>query len=100
MYNLLLFLPGASAFVTSNYVKFRITTPYNGLAATNKTLEPLFFPEAGEPGPLENYAEYMGFGPAEKWKAVRYSVYAMAVGYLLSETLDIVSRPLTEYPFV
>ena len=31
------------------------------------------------------FAEFMGFGPKEKWKAVRYTVYAFTIGYLGSE---------------
>ena len=77
-----------SAFITAGKVKhLREKVPV--VSATNKTLSGLFFPpEVPDPGPLENYAEYMGFEPEEKWKAVRYTVYALATGYMMAENVQ------------
>ncbi len=46
-------------------------------------------PEAEVPNdPVTKFAAFMGFEPEEKWKAVRYSIYALAIGYLASELGD------------
>jgi len=33
-------------------------------------------------------AEFMGFESDEKWKAVRYTIYALVGGYLLGDVKD------------
>ncbi len=46
-------------------------------------------PEAEDPNdPVAKFAAFMGFETHEKWKAVRYSAYALVIGYLGSELID------------
>ena len=56
----------------------------------DKKIEKLgLVPEAEDPNdPVAKFAAFMGFEPNEKWKAVRYTVYALAIGYLGSELVD------------
>ena len=37
---------------------------------------------------LAKYAEWFGFPPDQKWRAIRYTFYAMLGGYLLGEAGD------------
>ena len=79
-----------SAFITAGQVEhLRDLRRISSVSATNKTLSGLFFPpEVSDPGPLERVAVYMGYEPKEKWKAIRYTAYALAAGYMMSETVN------------
>ena len=37
---------------------------------------------------VEKFAQLMGFESYEKWKAVRYTIYALVAGYLLADLKD------------
>ena len=47
---------------------------------------------------VEKFAQLMGFESYEKWKAVRYTIYALVAGYLLGDVRDQVFEHFTN-PF-
>lgn len=102
MYKYLLFPFYVSALISSVGVKRLRENRISVVSATNKTLSGFFFPpeeRAEEQGPVEKFANFMGFEPEEKWKAVRYTAYAMAGGYMLSETVQDFIHGLNAGPF-
>ena len=71
---------------------------------SRKLTSPLFFvdpPEEPPPennfDPVEKYAEFVGFEPEEKWKAVRYTAYYWAgfvvVGDIIKKMLENNNNP-------
>lgn len=51
-----------------------------------------------EDDPVEKFADFMGFEKGEKWKAVRYTVYALAGGYCVAEFVEKLGVDLSD-PF-
>ena len=77
----------ANSFVKNNNVNLRIKqelvsrkelTPLMAFNSTSNNIE--------EPDIIEKYSNWFGwFPPEQKWKSVRFTIYAIAGGYMLSE---------------
>ena len=48
--------------------------------------------------PVVKFAEFMGFERNEKWKAVRYTIYALVGGYIFSELAHQIGEDISN-PF-
>ena len=47
---------------------------------------------------LIKFSEFMGFSSKEKWKAVRYTIYALAIGYCTGDLIDKIGQDFSN-PF-
>ena len=64
-----------------NLVSRKEYTPLMAFNSTSNNIE--------EPDIIEKYSNWFGwFPPEKKWKSVRFTIYAMTGGYLLSEGIQ------------
>tara|TARA_X000001036_G_C20644082_1_gene792305 strand:- start:1382 stop:1669 length:288 start_codon:yes stop_codon:yes gene_type:complete len=75
-------LASTSAFVPSKKSSVKTCAPHQHISTKLSSFNNATF------DPVEKYAEFVGFEPEKKWKAVRYTLYYWAGFEVLSEAFN------------